>query len=651
MRRHHASPLLLVMLAACGGSNEDPAPAASDRADPAVNSAAGVNAAAPRRPSQDPRPVTGRPDEVRPLGQQEPQQAVRSEDADVLLEAERLALPGWAEDNIRRKDARVDGWRSEVLHGSAKTALSAFFAATLEANEVDPAALRPALAADFDGVGVLRPAELVEVFRDDGARVLRPVELPATLHPLDELPRLVAELLAPFAGIEHPHVFFKFIRVDVRGPQAVGTTAVLHVDGWRGEAGVQMNAEWQLEWTVGASDEELLLKSLRATSYEEIHAPRRLFADYSGAVFPDTPAFREEMQRGVGDYQHRTDRLLGSSFIGAQGVAVGDVDGDGLDDLYVPQQAGLPNRLYLRQPDGTVRDATQESGLGILDNTRSALIVDVDEDGDQDVVLAVHQHLMTAINGGGGKFERFVPSNGAGVEDIYSMAAADADGDGDLDLYACRYVKDGLIGGVPVPYHDANNGAPNLYFRNDGGGAFVVANETNGLDQNNSKFSLASLWEDLDEDGDLDLYVTNDFGRNNLYLNEGGRFRDVAEERGADDMAAGMGVTCADFDLDGRPDLYVSNMFSSAGRRIVPQSEQYMGGEHQDLHRSYLRHARGNTLLRNLGGGRFEDPTDAAGVAIGGWAWGAKEIDFNNDGYADLYSPNGFVTNESKDDL
>nr|MBC8329482.1 VCBS repeat-containing protein [Planctomycetota bacterium] len=347
----------------------------------------------------------------------------------------------------------------------------------------------------------------------------------------------------------------------------------------------------------------------------------------------------------------RTARWPGPPYAGPRGGGGGAAAGAGGDALYGPQRAGRPNRLYLRQPDGTVRDATQESGLGILDNTRSALIVDVDEDGDQDVVLAVHQHLMTAINGGGGKFERFVPSNGAGVEDIYSMAAADADGDGDLDLYACRYVKDGLIGGVPVPYHDANNGAPNLYFRNDGGGAFVVANETNGLDQNNSKFSLASLWEDLDEDGDLDLYVTNDFGRNNLYLNEGGRFRDVAEERGADDMAAGMGVTCADFDLDGRPDLYVSNMFSSAGRRIVPQSEQYMGGEHQDLHRSYLRHARGNTLLRNLGGGRFEDPTDAAGVAIGGWAWGAKEIDFNNDGYADLYSPNGFVTNESKDDL
>jgi len=589
---------------------------------------------------------------VAPLGQQGPQKATRAQQPDVLIEPEAFQLPGWASDNIRRKDARLDeGWRSEVLHGSAKTALKAFFAATIEAESTALDQLEGRLAADFEGVGVLRPDTVEEVFSADGARVLRATSIPQELRPLEELPALVADLMAPFDGVEHPHTFFKFIRVDLRGPKAVGTTAILHVDGWKGDAGVQMNAEWQLEWAVGASDEELLLKSLRATSYEEVHAPARLFADYSTAVFPPDEAFRSEMLRGVGEFQHRTDRLLGSSFIGAQGVAVGDVDGDGLDDLYVPQQAGLPNRLYLRRSDGTLRDATQESGLGILDNTRSALILDLDNDGDQDIVMAVHQHLLTAINGGGGKFESFMPSNGAGVEDIYSMAAADADGDGDLDLYACRYVKDGLIGGVPVPYHDANNGAPNLYFRNEGGGAFVVANESNGLDQNNSKFSLAALWEDLDEDGDLDLYVTNDFGRNNLYLNEGGQFRDAAVELGADDMAAGMGVTCADFDLDGHPDLYVSNMFSSAGRRIVPQSEQYMGGANLEVHQHYLRHARGNTMLRNTGAGRFEDPTDSAGVAVGGWAWGAKEIDFNNDGYADLYSPNGFVTNELKDDL
>ncbi len=637
-------PVLLALAASCGG--EDPAPATEPTA--AAPTAQPPQAQEPARPPRG----GGEVKEIKPLGQQAPAKVRRSDDEDVLLEAEELRLPGWAQDNIRRADAKNDaGWRSEVLHSGAKKALSAFFAATVEAHHVDLDAVRPLLAPGFEGVGELRPAELEEAFAGDGARVLRATGFAPELRGVDELPGLIEALVAPLEGIEHPHTFFKFIRVDVRGPEAVGTTAIFHLDGWRGDQGVQLNGEWQLEWAVGDSDEELFLKSLRALSYEEVVAPARLFTEYSGAVFPDTPAFREEMLHGVGDFQNRTDRLLGSSFIGAQGVAVGDIDGDGLDDVFVPQQAGLPNRLYLRQPDGTVRDATEGSGLGLLDNTRSALILDVDNDGDQDVVMAVHQHLLTAINAGDGTFERFMPANGEGAEDIYSMAAADADGDGDLDVYACRYTQNGLIGGVPVPYHDANNGAPNLFFRNEGAGAFRVATSEVGLDHNNHKFSLAALWEDLDEDGDLDLYVTNDFGRNNYYRNDDGRFSDVAGEMGADDMAAGMGITSADFDLDGRADLYVSNMFSSAGRRIVPQSDSYMGGQNQEVHQHYLRHARGNTLLRNLGGGRFEDVTDPSGTAIGGWAWGAKEIDINNDGYADLYSPNGFVTNESKDDL
>ncbi|RMH04418.1 MAG: VCBS repeat-containing protein [Planctomycetota bacterium] len=627
--------LVFLLLAACGG---DSAPDAAE------------SAATPPTPAGPaPRSAPERPQPVAPTAA--PGAAARpSQDPDVLLPPAEMQLPDWARENLERKDPRVDQWRSEVLHGAAKKALQAFLDATLEAETVDPEALRPLLAPDFAGIGALRPDRLEEVFRGGGVVVRRAASIPDGLRPLAELPAAVGGLMALFDGIEHPHVFFKYIRVDLRGEDGVGTTAILHADGWRGTAGVQMNAEWQLEWAVGASDEEVLLRSLRAVSYEEIEAEGRLFADYTRAVFPDDEAFRAEMLHGVGEYQHRTDRLLGSSFIGAQGVAVGDIDGDGRDDLFVPQQAGLPNRLYLRNPDGTLRDATAESGLGILDNTRSALILDVDEDGDQDIVMAVHQHLVTALNGGGGRFESLVPSNGEGTEDIYSLAAADADGDGDVDLYACRYVQNGLIGGVPTPYHDADNGAANLFFRNEGGGRFRVATAEVGLDHHNSKFSLAALWEDLDEDGDLDLYVTNDFGRNNLYRNDGGRFRDVADEVGAEDMAAGMGITAADFDLDGHVDLYVSNMFSSAGRRIVPQ-EQYMGGEHDEVRPQYLRHARGNTLLRGLGGGRYQDVTDQAGVAIGGWAWGAREIDLDNNGYADLYSPNGFVTNKSKDDL
>ena len=118
------------------------------------------------------------------------------------------------------------------------------------------------------------------------------------------------------------------------------------------------------------------------------------------------------------------------------------------------------------------------------------------------------------------------------------------------------FEKDGL----PVPYHDARNGEPNALYVNGGDFAFRDAAAELGLDHNNDRFSFAAAWEDFDNDGDQDLYVANDFGRNNLYRNDGGRLRDVASELGAEDISAGMGVTWGDADGDGWMDLYVTNM-------------------------------------------------------------------------------------------
>ena len=111
-----------------------------------------------------------------------------------------------------------------------------------------------------------------------------------------------------------------------------------------------------------------------------------------------------------------------------------------------------------------------------------------------------------------------------------------------------------------------------------------------------------------------------------------------------------MGVATADFDLDGDRDLYVSNMWSSAGQRIVPQYKD-RGEREGGLLEAHYQFASGNTLLRNNGDGTFENATREANVSVGGWAWGAKFLDFNNDGYPDLYSPNGYITNDDPVDL
>jgi len=307
---------------------------------------------------------------------------------------------------------------------------------------------------------------------------------------------------------------------------------------------------------------------------------------------------------------------------------MGDINGDGLEDIYLAQQGGMPNKLLIHQPDGTVRDFSNESGTNFLDNTRGVLICDFDNDNDQDLAVTIGSSILIAYNNGHGIFDTHQALRMPNSADIYSIAAGDPDNDGDLDLYACRYVLGGIMGGVPSPYHDANNGAENLFWRNDGDRKWKECANEVGLNDNNRKFSMAAAWYDLEQDGDLDLYVANDFGRNNLYVNDGnGHFKDYASALYADDIGAGMGIDIQDYDCDGDNDLLITNMFSAAGSRIATQNERFMHGEAKSVHAEYVRHARGNTLLEKSGDA-FQDKTNSAKMAVGGWGWGASFFDF-----------------------
>jgi hypothetical protein len=238
----------------------------------------------------------------------------------------------------------------------------------------------------------------------------------------------------------------------------------------------------------------------------------------------------------------------------------------------------------------------------------------------------------------------------------YSLAAADYDRDGDLDLFVCGYAPRAmaaqarLLLGRPAPYHDANNGAPNTLLRNDGNWVLTNVTRSVGLDENNRRFSFAASWEDYDNDGDLDLYVANDYGRNNLYRNDAGRFRDVAAEAAVEDISSGMSVSWADYNNDGWMDLYVGNMYSSAGNRVAYQRNfQPHAGEAALA--GMRRHARGNSLFQNNGDGTFADVSETRGVTMGRWAWSSPMIDLNNDGFDDIVVANGYATNEDTRDL
>ena len=397
------------------------------------------------------------------------------------------------------------------------------------------------------------------------------------------------------------------------------------------------------------------LLAVGVRQFEEIvpvARPLRGFTDCTGLVFGDSPAFIQQLVHGYGHWLNTLDTGFGFPF-GNQGIAIADVNGDGLDNVYVNQPGGLPNRLLVRQPDGTVFDVSDKSGIDWLDNSAAALFVDLDNDGDQDAAIALKHVLVIHENNGEGRFtfrQQFPTSS-----HLKSVCSADYDGDGDLDLFACGY---NLVASrapedvftIPVPYHDANNGGPNLLVRNDGPFSFTDTTKQAGLDANNHRFSYAAAWEDFDNDGDMDLYVANDFGRNNLYRNGHGHFVDVASQAGVEDIGAGMSVSWGDYNRDGLMDLYVGNMFSSAGSRITHQP-QFQDGTDEPTRGNFKRHARGNSLFENRGEGRFRDVSVQAGVNMGRWAWGSLFADMNNDGWEDLCVANGFITTSDTGDL
>ena len=321
------------------------------------------------------------------------------------------------------------------------------------------------------------------------------------------------------------------------------------------------------------------------------------------------------------------------------------MNGDGLEDVYRCEPGGLPNLLFVQNPDGSVKDVSHTAGVDFLDDSMSALLVDLDNDGDQDLVVYTRELLVLA-NDGSGRFALQAKINiGTSGQ---SLSAADYDQDGNLDILLCMYAD--FRHPNPVPYYDANNGDANVLLRNEGNFRFTDVTREVGLDANNRRFSFAGVWEDYDNDGDLDLYVANDFGRNNLYRQEDGLFVDVAATAGVEDSASGMSVTWGDYNRDGWMDVYVSNMFSAAGGRIAYQ-RQFQQGASVHARSDMQRHARGNSLFVNQGDGTFRDVSEVAGVMMGRWSWASLLCDLNNDGWEDVLVANGYVTGSESGDL
>ena len=413
-----------------------------------------------------------------------------------------------------------------------------------------------------------------------------------------------------------------------------------------------VDAIWQLPSSAAESAVPRLIEwSMPLLMRNELSSDEKVsFDDITGSILGGNASWNEQLQIGMNTWRRQIERSLNPDFLGYHGLAVGDVNGDGLEDLYVCQPGGLPNLLFKQEQDGTLVDISADARVDWLDNTTGSLLVDLDNDGDADLALATRTAFLIMENDGKGKFSLVERLTNLGMG--YSPSAADYDLDGDLDLLVLRYAADGKVGDFPTPhpFHSARNGGANVLLQNQGGLSFLDVTDETGLGVENYRFSFAASWEDYDNDGDVDLYIANDFGPNQLFRSEGEYFVDESSESGSQDWGFGMSATWADYDRDGFMDLYVSSMFSGAGNQVVAQSD-FNANMPEETRSRYLKMVRGNTLLKNSGQGQFEDLTSPMAEGFGGWAWGAKFADFNNDGWEDLYVANGYISQPDTDDL
>lgn len=326
------------------------------------------------------------------------------------------------------------------------------------------------------------------------------------------------------------------------------------------------------------------------------------------------------------------------------GVAVGDYDGDGADDIFFTSLPAFadsgrssPSMLFRNQGDGSFENVTARAGLNsIAGYPQGALFFDFDNDGDQDLYVAAYDGGQLFRNDDG----QFVDVTNAAGLDLSSKCgpvpcfsssatAADYNHDGQLDLLIVNNVKwdldDPSQRGPQRLFPAFFRPQPTLLYRNEGDGTFTDVSDASRLTNGDGK-GLSATWLDANNDGWPDVYVANDLTRNRLYINQqDGTFREMAVGAGVDEIKSSMGVAAGDVNHDGQLDLATTNLKGSKvslfkNRNVEPPLYEYV------------------TDSAGLGGSRR-----ASG-------WGLQVVDFDLDGHQDLVTSGGPIWKEKGTD-
>ena len=360
----------------------------------------------------------------------------------------------------------------------------------------------------------------------------------------------------------------------------------------------------------------------------------------------DHALFREVAKdRGLPTDLH-DNWVSGGNVVNTGGVYLCDYNRDGcLDAVLIDTTKPAPVMLYRGSPDGQFAEATREVGLASAPIAYHAAFADLDRDGWEDLILP---GVAVYRNRNGQFFDDVTRStnltdlielNGPLVN-ITGMAVADYDRDGRVDLYVTRGDAENFKSGSWI---DGKSGMKwqNQLLRNLGGGKFQDVTRATGTAGGHRSVFTAS-WQDFNNDNRPDLYIIHEFGPGTMLIQRpNGTFAAHQLAERSSDFGS-MGLASGDINNDGLTDVFVSNMYSKAGNRVI---DNLPPGHYDDeIMRKLRRMVAGSELYVNRGDLSFEVVADRMQISKIGWGWGAALVDLDNDGWLDLYSTAGFIS-------